>query len=75
MGVVRGAVQSAVRTRRKGVLNLSWTCGLRRSRMNRYGQLAMRHWEQHGPSRVAAMADREGFFTDLGVQVEAGSWS
>lgn len=43
--------------------------------MNRYGQLAMRHWEQHGPSRVAAMADREGFFTDLGVQVEAGSWS
>lgn len=39
--------------------------------MNRYGQLAMRHWEQHAPSRVAAMADREGFFTDLGVQVEA----
>lgn len=39
--------------------------------MNRYGMLAMRHWEQHAPSRVAAMADREGFFTDLGAQVEA----
>lgn len=39
--------------------------------MNRYGQLAMEHWEQHAPSRVAAMVDREGFFTDLGVQVEA----
>ena len=39
--------------------------------MNRYGTLAMRHWEQHAPSRVATMTDREGFFTDLGVQVEA----
>ena len=39
--------------------------------MNRYGMLAMRHWEQHAPGRVAAMADREGFFTDLGIQVEA----
>ncbi|MBS3942415.1 MAG: hypothetical protein KG028_15765 [Actinobacteria bacterium] len=39
--------------------------------MNRYGQLAMEHWEQHAPSRVATMTDREGFFTDLGVQVEA----
>ena len=39
--------------------------------MNRYGTLAMRHWEQHAPSRVATMTDREGFFTDLGVQVAA----
>src|SRR5690625_5004953 len=39
--------------------------------MNRYGKLAMRHWEQHAPGRVAAMADRDGFFADLGVQVEA----
>ncbi|MGH3440874.1 MAG: hypothetical protein ACRDUY_02295 [Nitriliruptorales bacterium] len=39
--------------------------------MNGYGRMAMRHWEEHAPSRVAAMGDREGFFTDLGVQVEA----
>lgn len=39
--------------------------------MNRYGTLAMKHWEQHAPSRVAAMTDQEGFFTDLGIQVEA----
>lgn len=39
--------------------------------MNRYGMLAMRHWEQHAPGRVAAMADRQGFFTDLGAEVEA----
>ncbi len=38
--------------------------------MNVYGALAMRHWERYAPSRVAAMSDREGFFTDLGVQVE-----
>ena len=39
--------------------------------MNRYGMLAMRHWEAHAPSRVAAMSDREGFFTGLGTQVAA----
>lgn len=39
--------------------------------MNRYGVLAMRHWEQHAPSRVRVMTDRVGFFTDLGVQVQA----
>lgn len=39
--------------------------------MNSYGMLAMRHWVQHAPRRVAAMADREGFFTDLGAEVAA----
>jgi hypothetical protein len=53
------------------MVNFNWTCGLRRLRMNRYGMLAMRHWEQHAPGRVAAMSDREGFFTDLGAEVEA----
>jgi len=38
--------------------------------MNGYGMLAMRHWEQFAPGRVATMVDREGFFTDLGAQVE-----
>lgn len=38
--------------------------------MNHYGKLAMRHWEQHAPSRVQAMTNSEAFSTDLGVQVE-----
>jgi hypothetical protein len=53
------------------MVNFNWTCGLRRLRMNSYGMLAMRHWEQHAPGRVAAMTDREGFFTDLGAEVAA----
>ncbi|MDA8298154.1 MAG: hypothetical protein M0004_16540 [Actinomycetota bacterium] len=39
--------------------------------MNRYGRTARQHWERHAPSRLAALADPTGFFTDLGAQVEA----
>ena len=39
--------------------------------MNRYGALAKEHWEKYAPSRVAALEDPEGFFTDLGEQIEA----
>lgn len=38
--------------------------------MNQYGARAREHWEQHLPSRVAAMTDPEAFFEDLGEQVE-----
>lgn len=38
--------------------------------MNRYGQTAMAHWERYAPSRVRALEDPEGFFTDLGEQIE-----
>lgn len=38
--------------------------------MNRYGQTAMAHWERYAPSRVRALEDPEGFFTELGEQIE-----
>lgn len=38
--------------------------------MNRYGQTARAHWERYAPARVQALGDPEGFFTDLGEQIE-----
>ena len=37
--------------------------------MNRYGRQAMQHWTQVDPERVAAIADPEAFFTQLGEEV------
>lgn len=37
--------------------------------MNRYGLMARNHWARWLPSRFAAIADPEEFFTDLGTQV------
>jgi hypothetical protein len=41
--------------------------------MNRYGTLAMRHWQQTDPARYEAIpeAEREAFFTSLGERVES----
>lgn len=38
--------------------------------MNRYGVLAREHWEKYAPSRVEALEDPEGFFTEMGEQVQ-----
>ncbi|WP_052762068.1 hypothetical protein [Jiangella alkaliphila] len=38
--------------------------------MNRYGRLAMEHWQQADPAHVAALADPTTFFSALGDQVE-----
>ena len=38
--------------------------------MNRYGRTARAHWERYAPARVQALEDPEGFFTDLGEQIE-----
>ncbi len=37
--------------------------------MNRYGRQAMQHWTQVDPERVAALANPEVFFTQLGEEV------
>ena len=37
--------------------------------MNRYGRQAMQHWTQVDPERVAAIANPEAFFTQLGEEV------
>lgn len=37
--------------------------------MNKYGRLAMEHWQRAAPSRVAELEDAEAFFTSLGEQV------
>jgi hypothetical protein len=34
--------------------------------MNRYGEMARRHWARWLPSQYAAIEDPESFFTDLG---------
>lgn len=39
--------------------------------MNEYGRLAQSHWEAALPRRVASLSDPVGFFTDLGVEVQA----
>lgn len=39
--------------------------------VNRYGRQAMEHWERFAPSRVRAITDPLGFFSELGSQVEA----
>ncbi|SEE47198.1 TnpV protein [Jiangella alba] len=38
--------------------------------MNRYGRLAMEHWQQVDPARLAALEDPTTFFSTLGDQVE-----
>ena len=38
--------------------------------MNRYGTLAMRHWQQTDPARYNTIPDPDAFFTDLGETVE-----
>ena len=41
--------------------------------MNRYGALAMRHWQQTDPARFQAIPDgeRERFFTELGERAQS----
>lgn len=39
--------------------------------MNKYGEMARRHWEQTDPARVAKIADPVEFFSTLGRQVES----
>ena len=38
--------------------------------MNKYGHMAMRHWQKHLPDRFGAIpeSDRTRFFTDLGEE-------
>ncbi|TDD65400.1 TnpV protein [Jiangella aurantiaca] len=38
--------------------------------MNRYGRLAMEHWQQVAPQRVEELEDPTAFFSTLGQQVE-----
>ena len=37
--------------------------------MNKYGRLAMTHWQEVDPERVEALEDSETFFEDLGEEV------
>jgi hypothetical protein len=39
--------------------------------MNRYGTMAMEHWQTHRPRQYAAIPDPTGFFTTLGEQMAA----
>ena len=41
--------------------------------MNRYGSMAMRHWQQTDPARFQAIpeSEREAFFTELGERAES----
>ena len=39
--------------------------------MNRYGRLAMEHWQKTDPAWYGTIADPREFFTELGEQVEA----
>ncbi len=41
--------------------------------MNRYGSMAMRHWQQTDPARYQAIPEneREAFFTELGETVQS----
>ncbi len=41
--------------------------------MNRYGSMAMRHWQQTDPARFQAIPenDREAFFTELGERAQS----
>lgn len=36
--------------------------------MNRYGQIAWKHWEKHLPDRLEQISDPQTYFTDLGQQ-------
>lgn len=42
-----------------------------RGAMNRYGQIAMEHWQAHAPSRVAQLEDPETFFRELGETADS----
>lgn len=37
--------------------------------MNKYGALAMRHWQEWLPEHYAAIDDREEFFAGLGLEI------
>ncbi len=41
--------------------------------MNRYGSMAMRHWQQTDPARFQAIPEqeREAFFTELGERAQS----
>lgn len=39
--------------------------------MNRYGQLARKHWQDTAPERYAALPDPEEFFSTMGDEVES----
>lgn len=39
--------------------------------MNQYGVRVREQWTRHAPTRLAALEDPEGFFTDLGAQIAA----
>jgi hypothetical protein len=39
--------------------------------MNRYGRLAMSHWETYAPNQFRAIPDKEEFFTELGNEAAA----
>lgn len=38
--------------------------------MNKYGQLALSHWQKWRPSAYSQIPDPETFFSDLGEQIE-----
>ncbi|GLI00909.1 hypothetical protein Pa4123_61850 [Phytohabitans aurantiacus] len=38
--------------------------------MNRYGQQAMRHWQDTRPDQMRELADPEAFFTQMGEDLE-----
>jgi len=39
--------------------------------MNKYGRLAMSHWQKTDPDRYAAIPDKETFFAELGERAES----
>lgn len=39
--------------------------------MNKYGRMALEHWQEVAPTRLAGIEDPEGFFSRLGLEVES----
>ena len=39
--------------------------------MNKYGQMALEHWQATAPSRVAELSDPATFFETLGLEMQA----
>ncbi len=39
--------------------------------MNKYGRIAMNHWQKTDPDRYAAIPDKEAFFAELGERAES----
>lgn len=39
--------------------------------MNKYGQLALSHWQATAPSRVAELNDPTAFFQEMGLEMQA----